>query len=254
VQTLAGTENGEWFASTQWSVIAAAGQSELDPERARVALADLCQTYWRPLYTFVRSRGYSVHDAQDLTQSFFAYLIENKVYTRADRKKGKFRSFLLASLKNFLSDAQDRETALKRGGGQDLLPINEDQAEVAESLFQLVDSNSEMNEPDHLFERTWAETVVNSALEVISKAYRAEGKQNLFETFRIFVAMGAEPLPSYDDLASRLGMPASTLRSHVTRLRARYREALRAEVRRTVHGEPEVDEELRELLRLLTTS
>jgi RNA polymerase sigma factor (sigma-70 family) len=232
------------FAPTHWSIIAAAGETQMNPEAARAALADLCQTYWRPLYTFVRSRGYSVDDAQDLTQSFFAFFIERKIYERADREKGKFRSFLLASLKNFLADARDREEALKRGGGQEFLPLNEEQAQEAESLFQ-----SQTGE--HLFEQSWAETVVSSALEMISKTYKMEGKESLFEALRIFLAMGADPLPSYDQLGARLHMPASTLRSHVTRLRARYREALRAEVRRTVSTETEVDEELRDLLRVL---
>ncbi|HAF13370.1 MAG TPA: RNA polymerase subunit sigma-24, partial [Blastocatellia bacterium] len=110
MKTLAETIHGQSdpFAPTHWSVILAAGRSEADPELARAALAQLCQTYWAPLYSFVRSRGYAVHDAQDLTQSFFAYLIEHKIYARADRQKGKFRSFLLASLKNFLADASDR--------------------------------------------------------------------------------------------------------------------------------------------------
>ena len=238
------------FVPTHWSIIAAAGETQLNPEAARTALADLCQTYWRPLYSFVRSRGYPVHDAQDLTQGFFAYLIERKIYCRADREKGKFRSFLLASLKNFLADARDREEALKRGGGQQLLLLDEERAQEAEALFQR--QASEQNSTEHLFERTWAETIVNSALEMITKTYKMEGRESLFEALRIFVAMGADPPPSYDQLAARLHMPASTLRSHVTRLRARYREALRAEVRRTVTTEAEVNEELHELLRLLT--
>ena len=238
------------FAPTHWSIIAAAGETQLNPEAARTALADLCQTYWRPLYAFVRSRGYPVHDAQDLTQGFFAYFIERKIYSRADREKGRFRSFLLASLKNFLADVRDREEALKRGGGQELLPLNEDQAEEAEALFQR--QAGEQNAAEHLFERTWAETVVNSALQMITKTYKMEGKESLFEALRIFVAMGADPLPSYDQLAARLNIPASTLRSHVTRLRARYRDALRAEVRRTVSSETEVDEELHDLVRVLT--
>jgi RNA polymerase sigma factor (sigma-70 family) len=238
------------FAPTHWSIIAAAGETQVNPEAARAALADLCQTYWGPLYAFVRSRGYPVHDAQDLTQGFFAYFIEHKVYARADREKGKFRSFLLASLKNFLADARDREEALKRGGGQELLPLNEEQAQEAEALFQR--QAGEQHAAEHLFERSWAETVVNSALEMITKTYKMEGKESLFEALRIFVAMGADPLPSYEQLAARLNMPASTLRSHVTRLRARYRDALRAEVRRTVSDESEVKEELHELLRVLT--
>jgi DNA-directed RNA polymerase specialized sigma24 family protein len=116
-------------------VIVAAGESQVAPELARVALAQLCQTYWAPLYGFVRSRGYSVHDAQDLTQNFFAFLIERKIYTRADRQKGKFRSFLLASLKNFLANTYDHAHALKRGGGNELLPLDENQVAEAESRF-----------------------------------------------------------------------------------------------------------------------
>src|SRR5437763_13351060 len=124
VKTLAGNGHArsDTFAPTHWSVVLAAGESQAAPENARAALAELCQTYWAPLYSFVRSRGYSVHDAQDLTQSFFAYLIERKIYTRVDRQKGRFRSFLLASLKNFLADVSDRDRTLKRGGGRDFLP------------------------------------------------------------------------------------------------------------------------------------
>jgi len=239
------------FAPTHWSVIIAAGESQAAPEIARAALAQLCQTYWAPLYGFVRSRGYSVHDAQDLTQSFFAYLIEHKIYTRVDRQKGKFRSFLLASLKNFLADASDRERTLKRGGGRDFLPLHEEQAEEAESLFQ---TRSSATNEDRVFERTWAETLVTDSLEQLSSYYKTEGKERLFQELRIFLTGSSDPLPSYVDLARRLGTQASTLRSHITRLRARYREALRAEVRRTVETDAEVEGELRELLRVLTTS
>jgi len=239
------------FAPTHWSVIIAAGESQASPEIARGALAQLCQTYWAPLYTFVRSRGYSLHDAQDLTQSFFAYLIEHKIYTRVDRQKGKFRSFLLASLKNFLADASDRERTLKRGGGRDFLPLHEEQAEEAESLFQ---TRSSATNEDRVFERTWAETLVTDSLEQLSSYYKTEGKERLFQELRIFLTGSSDPLPSYVDLARRLGTQASTLRSHITRLRARYREALRAEVRRTVETDAEVEGELRELLRVLTAS
>jgi DNA-directed RNA polymerase specialized sigma24 family protein len=256
VKTLAETIHGqsEIFAPTHWSVVLAAGKSEADPEIAQAALAQLCQTYWAPLYTFVRSRGYAVHDAQDLTQSFFVYLIEKKIYAHADRQKGLFRSFLLASLKNFLADSRDREQALKRGGGRDFLPLKEDQAEEAESLFQTHGGGSYATGEDRVFERSWAETLVAGGLERLAANYRIEGKEKLFKELRIFLTGGAELLPTYADLAVRLGTAESTLRSHVTRLRARYREALRAEVRRTVNAETEVDEELRELLRVLTGS
>ena len=251
MKTLVETVHGQSdpFAPTHWSVIIAAGRSEVDPELARAALAQLCQTYWAPLYSFVRSRGYTVHDAQDLTQSFFVYLIEHKIYARADRQKGKFRSFLLASLKNFLADASDRERTLKRGGAHDFVPLREEQIEEAESLFR---THSDAASEDRVFERTWAEALVASGLERLSADYKVEGKEKLFQELKICLTGGAEPLPRYADLAERLGTIESTLRSHITRLRARYREALRAEVRRTVETEAEVDGELRELLRVLT--
>lgn len=157
MKILPGTVYGQTdpFANTQWSVIVAAGKTQADPETAGAALAQLCQTYWAPLYTYVRSHGWSAHDAQDLTQSFFAYLIERKIYARTDREKGKFRSFLLASLKHFLSHAREREQALKRGGGQEFLPLDEGRAEEAESLFQTHISASIGAFPeDVLFERT----------------------------------------------------------------------------------------------------
>jgi RNA polymerase sigma factor (sigma-70 family) len=254
VQNLPGTVCGQAdpFTATQWSVIVAAGKTQTDPEIASAALAQLCQTYWPPLYTYVRSRGYSVHDAQDLTQSFFAYLIERKLHARADRQLGKFRSFLLASLKHFLSHAREREQTLKRGGGREFMAFDDARAEQAESLFQTHCASSGSVLPEErLFEKTWAETLVETSLSRLEAAYKAEGKENLFESFRSFLAVGAGPLPNYSELATRLAVTESTVRSHVTRLRARYREMLRAEVRRTVDTELEVDEELRELLRIL---
>ena len=254
MQNLPGTVYGQAdpFIATQWSVIVAAGKTQAEPEIASAALAQLCQTYWPPLYTYVRSRGHAVHDAQDLTQGFFAYLIEHKIYLRADRQLGKFRSFLLASLKHFLSHAREREQTLKRGGGREFIAFDDARADAAESLFQThCPSGSSAVPEDRLFEKTWAETLVETALSRLAAAYKAEGKENLFEKFQTFLAVGADPLPPYSELAVRLAVTESTIRSHVTRLRARYREMLRAEVRRTVDTESEVDEELRELLRVL---
>jgi RNA polymerase sigma factor (sigma-70 family) len=244
-----GCLQSDFFPSTHWSVVLAAARTQAEPMVAEAALAELCQTYWAPLYGFVRSRGYSVHDAQDLTQSFFAYLIERKIYTRVERQKGRFRSFLLASLKNFLADAYDREHRLKRGGGHELLPLHEEQIKEAESLFQ--DQRKARTE-EQIFDRSWAEALVTACLERLSANYKSEAKERLFGELRVFLAGSGEPLPSYSDLADRLDMTESTLRSHVTRLRARYREVLRGEVRRTVDTEAEVDDELRELLRVLT--
>ena len=232
-------------------MIVAAGNGESEPEKARLALAELCQTYWAPLYTFVRTRGYSMHDAQDLTQSFFAHLIEQEIYARTERTKGKFRSFLLAALKNFLSDAYTHAQRLKRGGAAEFLPLDDERVGAAESLFQTHCAEGALPE-DSLFERSWAEALVRVSLERLAAEYESEGKRTLFEQLRIFLTGSADPLPTYDELAARLGLPASTLRSHVTRLRARYRDLLRAEVRQTVQTDAEVDGELRELFRVLS--
>jgi RNA polymerase sigma factor (sigma-70 family) len=250
VNTRLGNRHGQsdFFPSTHWTAVLAAGRSQAEPEIAEAALSELCQTYWAPLYSFVRSRGYTVHDAQDLTQSFFAYLLEHKIYARVERQKGKFRSFLLASLKNFLAHAADRKRTLQRGGGQEFLPLHEEQVKEAESLFQ---THSTASSEDRLFDRSWAEALIAAALERLSADYKGESKEKLFNELRIFVAGGAGPLPTYAELADRLGIAQSTLRSHVTRLRARYREALRAEVRRTVDTETQVEEELHELLHVL---
>ena len=251
VKTLAGSEcrQSDFFPSTQWSVVLASGRSGAEPEVAQAALAELCQIYWAPLYSFVRSRGYTLHDAQDLTQSFFAYLIEHKTYARVDRQKGKFRSFLLASMKNFLGHASDRERTLKRGGGQKFLPLHEEQIENAESLFQ---AHSCTNSEDRIFDRSWAAALVAAGLERLAVDYKGESKDKLFKELRVFLGGGAGAPPSYAELAGRLGMSESTLRSQVARLRARYREALHAEVRRTVQTEAQAQEELHVLLRVLT--
>ena len=223
-----------------------------EPAVAEAALAELCQTYWAPLYTFVRGRGHSAHDAEDLTQSFFAYLLENRIYLRADARKGKFRSFLLNCLKNQLADAYDYRQALKRGGGSNLLPLDEARVEAAESLFQTHGAAEESPNEDRLFERAWAETLVAGALSRLAAHYQEEGKKKLFEELKVFLT-GATPLPTYGDLATRLGALESTLRGEVTRLRARYREMLRLEVRQTVERAADVESELRELLRVLTS-
>lgn len=232
----------------------AAGEDEADPVAAYSALTELCQTYWPPLYSFVRSRGYAIHDAQDLTQSFFVFLLDAKIYTRADRRMGKFRSFLLAALKNFLANAYDHSQAFKRGGGREFVSLDENKIAAAESLYQTKARASDACGADRIYEWSWAKTLVRDSLEKLSTYYREEGHEKLFQELRIFLTGSVDSLPSYADLSRQLGVQASTLRSHVTRLRARYRDALRAEVRRTVTNDAEVEGELRELLRVLSTA
>lgn len=190
-----------------------------------------------------------MHDAQDLTQSFFAHLIEHKIYARVDRQKGRFRWFLLASAKNFLVNAFNRERSLKRGGGENFLPLHEQQIDNAESLFQCHNS---MSGGDQIFDRSWAEALITAGMQRLSEEYKRESKEMLFNELKVFLTGSVEPPPGYSELANRLKIAESTLRSHVTRLRARYRDVLRAEVRKTVDTDAEVDEELHELLRVLT--
>ena len=249
---VAATRYDDPFAATHWSVIVAAAKSEAEPEAAREALAELCQTYWTPLYTFVRTRGYSVHDAQDLTQSFFAHLIENEIYARAQPEKGRFRSFLLGSLKNFLADAYTHAHRLKRGGAEDFLPLDDARVQAAESLFQTQFEHGDIAE-DRLFERSWAQALVAAALNRLETEYQREGKQSLFQQLRVFLSASGGPVPAYDELAENMGLRPSTLRSQVTRLRMRFRELLRAEVRQTVASDKDVDPELHELFRVLVS-
>lgn len=253
VQTLASTISGrsDPFEPTQWTLICAAADNEADAAASAAALTQLCESYWAPLYTYVRGRGYPRPDAQDLTQSFFAYLVQRRIYARADRRNGKFRAFLLASLKHFLSDARDHAGALKRGGGYVFIPLDESSIAMVESMFQTRRAPEEAMAEDRLFERNWAKALVGRALAQLAANYQAEEKEALFEELSPFLAGQAGPLPSYAELASRLAIKESTVRSHVTRLRARYRELLRREVRRTVSSGSEVDDELRELLRVL---
>ncbi len=244
---------GDPFAPTHWSVVLAAAQDGGNATAAEAALATLCQTYWAPLYTYVRSRGHDTHDAQDLTQSFFAHLVEHRLHERADPTKGKFRSFLLAAMKNFLVDAGRRAQALKRGGSRTDLPLLDALVEEAESLYR-----SQRRAPgpdaqaDRAFDQSWAQTMVDAALAYTARAYLGEGKPALFTALKPFLTGSANALPTYGELAASLGLPASTVRSHVTRLRARYRDALHAQVRRTVQSEAEVQEEIQTLLRVLT--
>jgi RNA polymerase sigma-70 factor (ECF subfamily) len=150
-----------------------------------------------------------------------------------------------------LADSYSHAHAVKRGGAQDFLPLDDEHAEAAESLFQTHFANREPNGEDRLFERSWAEALVGAGLERLADEYQREGKQSLFQQLKVFLTGSPDPLPTYDQLANKVGLPASTLRSHVTRLRMRYRELLRNQVRQTVASDAEVDGELHELFRVL---
>ncbi len=231
------------FASTRWTVVRQAADSQTSSEHALSALSELCQIYWRPVYLFLRRQGIGPHDAQDLTQSFFADLIEDRTYARANEMKGRFRSFLLGTLKHFLGHARDHDRAQKRGGGT--LPVQFD--EVALSEAETHAARCQNWSADGVFEREWAASLLRQALDRLAQEYEVAGKGALFEALKVHLGAGAAAAVPYEEMATRLGRAATTLRSDVARLRTRYRGILREEVSGTVTDPRDVDEELRHL-------
>jgi RNA polymerase sigma factor (sigma-70 family) len=231
------------FTTTHWSVVLAAGHTSAPG--ATEALAKLCGAYWYPLYAYLRRSGRGIHDAQDLTQAFFARLIEKKDFALADREKGKFRFYLLGALKHFLADQHDKATALKRGGGRTFISFD---AQTAEQRYHLepVDEAS----PDKLFERRWALTLLDQALARLRLECAVPGKAQLYEELETFLT-GAPGDASYGEIAARQGTTESAVKSALHRLRQRHRELIREEVAATVSTAAEVEEEIRHLIAVL---
>lgn len=227
------------FNTTHWSLVAAAGRSA-SPDSAR-ALAALCETYWYPLYAYVRRRGHDLHEAQDLTQEFFAGLLARRNLRAADRKRGKFRTFLLAALQNFLANEWRKEQAQKRGGGK--LPLSLDFA-AGESRYALEPAHELTAE--RVFERRWALTLLDQALSKLREEFSAVGKSELFEALKGCLG-GESATAPYEQLAAQLGMTEGAVKTAASRLRRRCRELLRAEIAQTVAGPEDVDDELRQL-------
>ena len=238
-------EGGRAFASTHWSVVLLTAQSQ-SPEAAQAAMASFCQSYWPPLYTFLRRRGRSPSDAQDLTQAFFAHLLERQTLAHATPEKGQLRTFLLGSLQHFLANEYDRANALKRGGGHQIFSMD-DQIIEAEAALHAVVHGDESNG----FDRHWAAKLVGRAWEQLHRTMVAEGKKEVIEALKPFiVGGGADPVPQ-EEASAGLRMPIATFRNALWRLRQRYRESVRAEVARTVSDSSEIDEEMRYLLHVL---
>lgn len=230
------------FVTTHWSVVLTAGRS--DTPRARGALETLCQTYWHPLYAYVRRRGYSPEDAQDLTQEFFARLLERNAVATVAPEKGRFRSFLLASLNHFLADEWDKARAQKRGGGK-VITLDLQSAET-----RLGEIPAENFTPEKAFEHRWAITLLEQVYQRLGEEYRAEGKGALFDTLRVALAGKSDAAP-YAELARQLRMSEGAVKVAVHRLRQRYRALLRETIADTVSGPEEVEDELRYLFRTL---
>jgi RNA polymerase sigma factor (sigma-70 family) len=241
---------GVGFATTHWSVIAACTNEDDLGETAHAALTQLCHDYWPPLYSFVRRRGFSSADAQDLVQGFFGYFLERKAYAQTDRKKGKFRSFMLASLKHYMADVWDREHALKRGGGHEFVLLDEELAAVEAHAMS---NSAEVVSEEQEYERRWAAALVARAIKKLESHFSHGPKALLFAELKSFIT-GGTGLPSQEEVAERLGIPVDTVRSHLSRMRARYRELLREEVARTVSQNDNVDDELRHLCSILTAA
>lgn len=231
------------FVTTRWSVVLAAGHG--DTTHARDALSHLCQTYWYPLYAYARRRGCSSHDAQDLTQEFFARLLAGKWLAQADQQRGRFRTFLLSAMQHFMANEWNRAHAQKRGGKDPILSLND---ETAEQRYQR--EPLEKNTPESLFERGWALSLLNDVLRRLETEYASDGKREWMEAMRPALIADRDAI-NYANIAGKLGMTETAARVAVHRLRQRYRRLIQAEVASTVAGPEEVAEEMRHLFQTL---
>jgi RNA polymerase sigma-70 factor (ECF subfamily) len=228
------------FHTTHWSVVLAARDRE-DPA-AREALARLCSAYWYPLYCFVRCRGFAPHDAEDLTQEFFYHFLDRNSLSNVSPARGKFRSFLLTCLKNFLANAWEREHAQRRGGGQSLISLDGTEAETRFSL-----EPAESVTPEALYEKRWALTVLDRTMQALQQDYAKKKQSDLFDELRGFLP-GGRGGESRAESAARRGVSVGAIDVAVHRLRKRFGELLRQEIAQTVSSESEVDEEIKYLI------
>jgi len=237
------------FGTTRWSLILSAASSNVDEQKAREALAELCRTYWRPVFVFVSRQDYPVEEAQDLTQDFFAMILESNWLRRADEHRGRFRSFLLKSLQNFLSHAKERTRAVKRGGRMAFVSWDE---WIAEAPSQLLVPAGVLEHvpPEHLFDLRWAATVVEHALQRLREECEGKGRLRLFEMLSRHLVSGCSDL-SYANLAAALGIPETMVKKQLHNLRKRYRWFLRDEVAHTVENLADIDDEIRHLCAVL---
>jgi len=233
------------FATTHWSVILAASDSASTQHEP--ALSSLCQTYWFPLYAYLRRRGYDSHQAEDYTQGFFAGILERKGLQRADPKYGKFRSFLLASLKNFLADEWDHTQAQKRGGDKKVLSLDFDAA-ASRYNREPVHNMS----PEKLFERSWALTVLTRAMDRLKAESAVSDKQQLFDCLKVYL-VAEKGTVTYKEIAGEFGMTEAAVRVAAHRFKQRFHELVREEIAQTVADRNYIDEEIKELFAALAS-
>jgi RNA polymerase sigma factor (sigma-70 family) len=237
------------FVTTRWSLIVSAANGE--EQKAREALSDLCRTYWRPIFSFVRARGYSVEDAKDLTQDFFVTILKDNWLQRADRNRGRFRSLLLRSLQNFLINAAEKTHARKRGGDAEFISWDDWMAE-APSQLSLPPQALKSLPPERLFDLAWATTVVEHALQRLREECESKGKLWLFQALSSHLTDERNEL-SYANLSAELGMAETAVKKQLHNMRQRYRSLLRDEVSQTVEDAADVDDEIRYLCTTLAT-
>ncbi len=232
------------FETTQWSVVLAAGDT--DSPGSREALGALCETYWYPLYAYARRRGQSEENARDLTQGFFAKLLEKNWVAAADRERGKFRTFMLTALKHYMADEWDRQRAQKRGGGDLPISLDFDTAEDGYRL-ELADDRT----PEDVFEESWAKTLMDRARQRLRGDMLVPGKEQRFDLIE-GVIIGEREDSSYREIADILEMSEAAVKVAVYRMRRRFGEILRAEVADTVSDVADVDVEVKHILGLLS--
>jgi DNA-directed RNA polymerase specialized sigma24 family protein len=233
------------FVTTRWSLILSAANLGSEEQKARDALAELCRTYWRPIFSFVCARGYSFEDAQDLTQDFFVIIVKGNWLQHADRNRGRFRSLLLRSLQNFLINAAEKAHAHKRGGDVEFVSWDDWMAE-APSQLSLPAQALKSLPPERLFDLAWATTVVEHALQRLREECESKGKLWLFQALSSHLTGERDEL-SYANLSAELGMAETALKKQLHNMRQRYRSLLRDEVSQTVEDPADVDDEIRYL-------
>ena len=231
------TANPSRFGTTCWSLVLSAGQAH-SPE-SQDAMESLCRLYWYPIYAYVRRRGYQPQEAEDFTQAFFLRILERNTVGEADPQRGRFRSFLLGALKQFLSNELDRSQSLKRGGGCNFISFD-----AAEQRYGT--ENRDAQTPERLYERRWASTLLDLVLAEMRQQFASDGKEGLFDNLK-WCLSGEQPEHSYRLLADELGMSEGAVRVTVHRMRRRYAQLVRDRIAQTVASPEEVEQEIREL-------
>lgn len=247
-----GERSGDRFVTTRWSIVLSCADDQASTQTVRDALTQLCQSYWRPIFAFICRHGYSVPDAQDLTQDFFVMLLNGHLLERADPNRGRFRSLLLKALTDFLHDARDKQKAMKRGGNVHFIPWDEWMAEYP-SQFAVSARESEKWPAEKIFDVRWAATIAEHALRRLGEECELRGRRRVFDALSSCLAADREDV-SYVSFAKTLGIPEMAVKRLVHQLRKRYRALLREEVAHTVENPDELEDELRYLCAVLAAT